>query len=220
MPISKARLILGSGSPRRRELFSRFWHDSEYEIIVPEFNEPSFIDGWQHSPDCGSLGNLAASLANGKSEAIANNLDGRFVIVSADTLVVSGGKILGKPDDSASAEQMLRQLSGKKHQVITGLSLLASNNQTRRIWSDFVITEVVFRELSEAVIHWYVSSGEPLDKAGAYGIQGLGSVLVESINGCYYNVMGLPINRLMNMLQDAAFNSSEFEFICGLLPWN
>lgn len=220
MQISNARLILGSGSPRRQALFARFWGHDGFITVVPDFDEEAFIDIWMSNNFQGKTGDLAAALAEGKAKSISKDLEGVFVVVAADTLVVCNGTILGKPDDNISAKKMLKQMSGRQHEVITGLSLAASNGNTSRIWTDYVKTEVKFHELTEPVTEWYISSGEPLDKAGAYGIQGLGSVLVESINGCYYNVMGLPVSRLMTMLQDAAVTSSEFKFISGFLPWS
>lgn len=217
---SKARFILGSGSPRRYELFARFWDDGDFEIIVPDFDETTYINKWQEDFPDGSIGDLAASMSGEKAKRISEHINGKFVIVSADTIVVSDNKILGKPENLISARQMLMMLSGRKHDVITGLSVLVSDGLTDKIWTEYEKTEVKFCELTETITDWYVASGEPLDKAGAYGIQGLGSLLVESINGCYYNVMGLPVNRLMTMLQKAAVTSSEFDFICGFLPWN
>ena len=118
------------------------------------------------------------------------------MILAADTLVVLGEEILGKPVDEADAVRMLMKLQGRKHEVHTGLALRLGE----RIESDVAVTRVWFRSLDAAECEEYVASGEPLDKAGAYGIQGLGAVLVQRIEGEYFNVMGLPVQLLLSLL--------------------
>ncbi len=140
-------------------------------------------------------------LAVDKAEAVAGQFprDAR-PIVAADTTVVVDGRVLGKPADNAEAADMLRQLSGRAHTVITGLCVLQPATGRRIVES--VTTTVVFAPLSEREIEDYVGSGEPLDKAGAYAIQGLAAKFVERLEGCYFNVMGLPVATLYRMLKD------------------
>lgn len=121
------------------------------------------------------------------------------VILSADTLVLLNDQILGKPRDSSEAQKMLLSLSGKVHQVMTGICVLKP--LTGEILQDAEMTQVYFRDLSVAEIDTYIAGGEPLDKAGAYGIQGLGGLFVERIVGCYYNVVGLPLVKTMRLLR-------------------
>jgi len=123
-------------------------------------------------------------------------------VLAADTVVVIEGRILGKPSGPAQAEDMLAALSGRRHQVYTGLALaVALGGEVWPLASDQVMTEVAFRDLTRAEIREYVASGEPLDKAGAYGIQERGALLVREIHGCYSNVVGLPLSRLGEMLR-------------------
>ncbi|WP_227767646.1 Maf family protein [Zhaonella formicivorans] len=186
------RLILASQSPRRKELLKQI--GLEFEIIVSQAEEK--LEG--DDPVI-----LAEKLALKKAEEVAGQIDGGLVL-GADTIVVLGGTILGKPQSKKEAVQMLTLLSGQKHRVITGVALIDAATKERRLGHE--ITEVKFRELTEQEIRGYVETKEYLDKAGAYGIQGLGALLVERIEGCYYNVVGLPLTRLYLMLKDFGFN--------------
>ena len=121
------------------------------------------------------------------------------MIVSADTIVVIDGKILGKPKDEADAARMLRMLSGRTHTVYTGLTVFANGESSTQV----VGTEVTFRDLTDAEIAAYIKTGEPMDKAGSYGIQGYGSMFVSHLNGDYFCVMGLPVCTLSRMLSEA-----------------
>ena len=140
-----------------------------------------------------------------KVEAALRALGGELPILGADTVVVLDGTPLGKPRDADEARRMLRALRGRWHEVVTGLALFVPERGTA---TDFVVTRVKMRNYGDDEIEAYVRTGEPLDKAGAYGIQGLGGLLVEEIHGCYYNVVGLPLSRLAEMMR--AF---------GLSPW-
>ena len=142
------------------------------------------------------------------------------IVLGVDTIVVLDGCVLGKPRDAEEAQAMLRRLSGRWHRVFSGMTLIEVERGTKdaeepaqdaashfvprplrfRSASDFSVTRVKMRAISEAEIAWYVATGEPLDKAGAYGIQGKGAVFVERIEGCFYNVVGLPLSRLVQML--------------------
>jgi septum formation protein len=123
------------------------------------------------------------------------------IVIGADTIVALGNQVLGKPSSVEEARWMLRLLSGRTHQVFTGLALVGTPERQHHKTSDVEMTKVTFAELSEAEIEDYLESGEPLDKAGAYGIQGMGGRYVTHIEGCYFNVMGLPLSRLYSALR-------------------
>ena len=178
------RLVLASGSPRRREILRLLSLEHE---IRPAAVEEKLRPGED-------AGVEARRLAVEKAAAIASGRD--ELIVAADTLVVLGDEILGKPTDEADAVRMLMRLQGRRHEVFTGLALRVGS----RIEADVAVTRVWFRSLVAAECEEYVASGEPLDKAGAYGIQGLGAVLVQRIEGEYFNVMGLPVQLLLSLL--------------------
>ncbi len=210
-------LILASASPRRRELLERFWNPEHLSILVPDFDEKTAAD----LLTLPSAHELARILPAGKMAALKKQypLPDPAVAIAADTMVVLDDHILGKPADPADAARMLRLLSGRQHEVLTGVCLSAC---CQGRWLDLQTVEstaVRFAALTEEQIQWYVSTGEPMDKAGAYGIQGCGAALIETISGCYYNVMGLPVHRLMVMLQQAADHFSSYSVFGHLLPW-
>ena len=174
-------IVLASGSPRRGEILTNAGIDYVRQL-------PGYID---ETPAAGEPPrDYVSRLAREKAEAIAATDD--RIVLGADTTVVIDGEILGKPADAADATRMLRLLSGRAHEVITGICLRSERAQV----VDSATTRVWFAALSEAEIEAYVASGEPMDKAGAYGIQGLASKFVSRIEGCYFNVMGLPIALL------------------------
>lgn len=183
-------LILASSSPRRKELLENI--HLTFEVSSSDVDE-SFSEGL--SPDV-----VVMQLAERKAKAVAANNPTAFVL-GADTIVVLEGTVLGKPNDEAEAADMLRKLSGKTHEVYTGVSIVSPNDA----FSFYEKTTVTFWELTETEINMYVSSGEPLDKAGAYGIQQLGSFLVKEIQGDYFSVVGLPISRTVRELRRAGF---------------
>ncbi len=180
----RPQLILASRSPRRADLLTRLGLD--FSIVVPDVDE-SILPG--ESPDV-----AAHRLARLKAEAAMT--DGGLVI-GCDTLVVHRGAILGKPRDQAEAVQMVCRLQGEDHIVYTGVALAADG----RVESAVEATRVWFRSLDPLECEEYVATGEPMDKAGAYGIQGFGAAIVERIEGDYFNVMGLPIQRLLELFQ-------------------
>lgn len=183
-------LILASGSPRRKELLHYISEDFTIEVSdYDEFADPSL------SPE-----DLVIKLASGKGRIVAKRHPDDTVI-SADTIVALDKKILGKPHSAEEAFDMLSSLSGRTHKVYTGVSIRKGPNKTEFAES----TEVTFYELSEAEIKDYIKTGEPFDKAGGYGIQGKGSLLVKSITGDYYNVMGLPVAKLARVLKNNKF---------------
>ena len=135
--------------------------------------------------------------AAGKCAAVAAKMGDELPVIAADTIVVIDNVILGKPQDAAAAKDMLQRLSGRTHQVMTGVAVRYKGQQM----SEVCVTDVSFRQLTAEEIDAYIATGEPMDKAGAYGIQGRGAVLVEKINGCYNNVVGLPLSLLYLMMQ-------------------
>ena len=141
---------------------------------------------------------VCAYNALGKGKAAANVLGTAVPVIAADTIVVLGKNILGKPTDDADAKRMLRELSGKVHEVKTAVAVLYKEKTVLKV----ITTKVFFRTLTEEEIDWYVQTGEPLDKAGAYGIQGKGAVLVERIEGGYDNVVGLPLTAVYEILKN------------------
>ncbi|MDR3645528.1 MAG: Maf family protein [Clostridia bacterium] len=179
------RLILASGSPRRSEIL----HAAGYEFeVIPSGEEE----------DIGPLPpqELVTSLALVKARSV-NALNVGAVVIGADTIVSIGVEILGKPADEADAARMLRLLSGRVHTVFTGVAVVSDGHSEHF----FARTAVRFRALDDALIARYVATGEPLDKAGAYGIQARGALLVESLEGDYFNIMGLPVARLAQRLE-------------------
>lgn len=182
-------LILASQSPRRRELLG---------LIAAGFSVcPADIDETMN----GALPMEAcvADLSARKARAVAAEHAGAAV-VGSDTVVVLDGVPLGKPADAADAKRMLSALSGRTHEVVTGVALALPDG---RVLQDATVTRVRFAPLAEAEIDWYIASQEPMDKAGAYGIQGLGARFIEGIEGDYYSVMGLPVRRLYEMLRES-----------------
>lgn len=185
-------LILASASPRRQELIALL--GIPYRITPPAGVIEDLIDGML--PD-----RLVVYLANKKALWVAQTVE-EGIVLGADTIVVCEGSVLGKPQDEAEAMQMLRLLNGREHQVFTGLALLDTvNGQVVREQSEAVCTRVWFRRVDDQHLSRYVQTGEPLDKAGAYGAQGYGSTLIERIEGCYFNVVGLPVSRVGAMLE-------------------
>jgi septum formation protein len=186
-----SNLILASGSPRRKELLQQI-HLS-FSIEISNADE-SFSQG--QTPD-----DVVMELARRKAVSIAAKHPGSFVIGS-DTVVVYNGEILGKPSDPEHAKEMLRMLSGRTHSVYTGVSIV--KDQSEKMF--YKKTEVTFWELTEEEIDMYAASGEPLDKAGGYGIQGLGAFLVKEIQGDYFSVVGLPISQVYRSLKEMGYH--------------
>jgi septum formation protein len=179
------RLVLASGSPRRRELLGQL--GVTFDVVSPDVDETQ-------RPDETPI-ELAARLAGEKARAVAAARPDD-VVVAADTVVDVDGVVLGKPDDDADARRMLRRLSGRRHLVHTGIGVADAG----RVDVEVVTTTVEFAALSDADIDWYVSTGEPHDKAGAYAIQGIAAVLVTAVEGSPSNVVGLPLATLAGKL--------------------
>ncbi|NLM45797.1 MAG: septum formation inhibitor Maf [Firmicutes bacterium] len=180
-------IILASASPRRAELLRQL--GLQFTVCQSEVDEKQVT---AETPE-----ELALLLAERKAEAVAAQVK-KGIIIAADTIVHLDGKILGKPADYSEAHAMLTMLSGRTHEVLTGVAVI--RQPERRRAGHVETTRVTFRRLTEAEIEWYLRSGEAFDKAGGYGIQGKAAVFVEKIDGCYFNVVGLPLAALWKML--------------------
>ena len=181
----REKLVLASGSPRRAEILERAgW---PHEIIVAGIDETLLP-----KEDAAAY---VQRLARSKAEKVASGLD-HGLVLGADTTVVVADQILGQPVDAADARRMLELLNAKWHEVLTGVALVRVGGETR---GGYETTRVRFAEMSDEEIDWYISSGEPFGKAGAYGIQGKASLFIEEIEGDYFNIMGLPIRLVYEL---------------------
>ena len=185
------RIVLASASERRIELLNRLIKD--FDIVVSNFDESKVLFK-------GSIDRYVKNVALGKAIDVKNKLQNDAIIISADTIVTLGNKILGKPKDEEDAFNIIKSLQGRKHLVYSGIVVI--NTAKNVIKQESLATEVTFSEISDDEILEYIKTGEPLDKAGAYGIQGIGGIFVKEIKGCYYNVVGLPLNKLKFMLEE------------------
>lgn len=183
------RIILASGSPRRRELLGNIGVD--FEVMTDDTPEKAVINEQPKE----TVMRLSAQKANN----VAKRVEGGAIVIGADTVVAIDGRILGKPDSESDAAEMLGRLSGRVNTVYTGITV--TDTRSGKTVSDYESTDVRFRELSRAEIEGYVRSGEPMDKAGAYGIQNLGALLIEGVIGDYFNVVGLPLCKLGMILK-------------------
>ena len=185
-------IILASASPRRRELLEML--GVRNMTVMPAQGEEAACEGF-------SPADTVLALSRAKAEEVAQRCSQAGisgVIIAADTVVAAEHEILGKPRDEAQAAQMLRSLSGRTHKVYTGVTVIAGD----RLLAAAEETAVTFRSMTEREIAAYIATGEPMDKAGAYGIQGIASLFVEKIDGDFFNVMGLPLCRLAQMLSE------------------
>ena len=194
----KKRIILGSASPRRRELLEQI--GVEFEVKVSGKEEVYY----SHDPAA-----IVKELALMKAENVAEELGAAdtqekdLIVIGADTVVVLDGEILGKPKDEADAERMLKALQGRSHDVYTGAAFLTyGRNGDKEVCSYAVGTRVFVNPMTENEIRAYIATGEPMDKAGAYGIQGRFAAYIEKIEGDYYNVVGLPVSRVYETLKE------------------
>ena len=183
------QIILASASPRRRELLASLGADF---IVEPSEASEEVPADW--TPE-----RIVEELALRKAQSVLDRYPGEGVVVGSDTIVVLGGSVLGKPEDEQDAIRMLGMLQGREHLVYTGVACLHQASGRREVRHRF--TRVRMKDLTEQRIEDYVKSGEPMDKAGAYAIQGLGALLVESIEGDYFTVVGLPLSLLGEMLE-------------------
>ncbi len=189
-------IILASQSPRRRELLGQMGLKG-FKVTSPDVDE--MVDG--NLPPA----QIVEELSLRKAAAVAEHADEDDLIIAADTVVVLEGAVLGKPEDEREAFSMLSALSGNRHYVYTGVTVIRGDKTV----TQHEMTAVSFRELEPEEITNYIATGEPMDKAGAYGIQGLGALLVSGIDGDYFNVMGLPVYRLGRILADFGLDLME-----------
>lgn len=185
------KIVLASASERRQELLGRLVND--FDIIVSDFDESQVIFD-------GNIDRYVKDIALGKALNVKEKLSSDAIIISADTIVTLENNILGKPKNKDDAFNMLKQLQDRKHLVYSGVVVI--NTSKNVIKQESLATEVTFSKISDNEILEYIKTGEPLDKAGAYGIQGIGGIFVKEIKGCYYNVVGLPLNKLRSMLKE------------------
>ena len=183
-----AQIVLASGSPRRRELLERIGL-TDFVVRVPEVEE-SFPGGLPPQE-------VVSYISREKAEAAAKLCGPGDIVITADTMVFLDDQRLGKPRDEAHALEMLTALQGRRHTVCTGVTLLQGAKRLTQSES----TDVFFRSATEEELRRYIATGEPMDKAGAYGVQGRGALLVERLEGDFFNVMGLPVLRLARMLE-------------------
>lgn len=186
------RIILASTSPRRRELVASLHLPFE---VIPSLADETVEEGWK--PE-----RIVTELAKRKAEAVYHLLETEQrggVIIGSDTIVVRDGTVLGKPADKKEAADMLRSLQGRTHEVFSGIACMDST--TGKSLVNYKKTIVTMREMKEEEVLAYADTGEGLDKAGAYAIQGLGATIVTGIEGCYFNVVGLPLSLLSKMLE-------------------
>ena len=187
--LKKYRVILASNSPRRKELLSGLGIDYEVKTL-PDVDE-SYPDGLSGEE-------IAKHIARGKAEAYRSLIQADELVITADTIVWLDGTVMGKPKDEEEAKDMLMRLSGKTHQVITGVCL--TTDSTQKTFA--TVTDVTFATLTDEEVDYYVTRYQPMDKAGSYGVQEwIGFVGVENLSGSYFNVMGLPIQRLYTELK-------------------
>ncbi len=187
--LERVDIVLASASPRRYELLKGL--GLNFRVVPSDAPEDHSLES--------DFQAIVKKNARNKGMAVAQKHP-ESLIISADTIVVLGRQIMGKPKTEQEAFRMLKTLSGQTHEVYTGLSLIFKKYERTAL--DAVCTKVRFRPLSEEEIWAYINTGEPFDKAGGYGIQGQGALLVDGIEGCYYNVVGLPLARLFTMLTD------------------
>ena len=184
------KIILASNSPRRKELLAGL--DVDFEVRVLKGIDESY-------PNDLPTKQIAQYISQKKAAAYRNTIASDELVITADTIVILGDEVMGKPKDEADACRMLRELSGKTHQVITGVTLTTTEKQH----SFSVETDVTFKEFSEEEMLYYVKKYQPMDKAGSYGIQEwIGYIGVTSLQGSYFNVMGLPVQRIYEALKN------------------
>lgn len=194
-------IILASQSPRRQELLKKF--NLPFKIRISPIDEEIYRG---EAPKAYVL-----RMAESKARVVAEEEE-EALVIAADTIVLLDGEILGKPKDKEDAARILGKIQGRKHLVLTGVSLNKRNNEKKRSFVE--ATEVDFAPMTSEEIQTYIATGQPLDKAGAYGIQDMGALFVKGISGCYYNVMGLPLRRIyeeINILIEGEIIEEENE---------
>lgn len=196
--MAKQKIILATTSPRRHGLALTM--GLEFEIAPSNYEEDMSL---KLEPK-----ELVMRFANGKASDVAKRYK-EGIVIGVDTIVVFNGKNIGKPKTKEEAFEMLKSYSGKKQYVYSGVCLI--DCQTGKIINDCEITEVYFKKLDDKEISSYIETGEPMDKAGGYGIQGLSSIFIKKINGCYFNVMGFPVYNIYKNLKKLGINIFEYD---------
>lgn len=187
------RIILASSSPRRKQLLEQL--GISFDCCPARIDEDLGTEETARE----AVRRIALNKAEKASEMVRNS-----IIIAADTMVVCNGEVLGKPDNARDAFNKLYKLKGREHEVITAVCVMDTENGQCEVQDE--ITRVYFRDISDEEIRAYIRTEEPMDKAGAYGIQGMGAVFVDRIEGCYFNVVGLPLKHLYSMLQRQDIN--------------
>lgn len=185
------KIILASKSPRRKELMDML--NLKYEVIVSDAEE-ILEEGLK-------IEEQAKRLSYIKAKTVFDETIGDRIVIGSDTMVIKDGKIYGKPKNEEDAFRILKELNGSKHQVITGLAILVERSGKYQEYLDYDITEVYFKNMTDEEIKNWIATGETIDKAGAYAVQGKFSVFIEKINGNYWSVMGLPIHKVYDILK-------------------
>ncbi len=185
------KIILASKSPRRKELMDML--NLKYEVIVSDAEE-ILEEGLK-------IEEQAKRLSYIKAKTVFDETIGDRIVIGSDTMVIKDGKIYGKPKNEEDAFRILKELNGSKHQVITGLAILVERSEEYQEYLDYDITEVYFKNMTDEEIKNWIATGEAIDKAGAYAVQGKFSVFIEKINGNYWSVMGLPIHKVYDILK-------------------
>lgn len=185
------KYLLASTSPRRQELLKYILND--FEIASPHFDESTVV--------CKGAKKLVKILAYKKADAVFSKSKGDWCVIGADTIVALDDHIIGKPKDKQDAKKILKNLSGKKHQVHTGVCILFRQGEVETKINFVVSAVIYFDKISEEEIDKYIATGEPADKAGAYAIQGYGGKFIKKINGSYHSIVGLPIEEIYQVLK-------------------
>lgn len=191
------KIILASASPGRKELLEKI--GLKFEVMPSEIKEN--INEKTFSRE------LIENLALEKVMDVKEKINYPALVIGSDTVVVVNDTILGKPESREDAVRMLKLLSGRTHQVISAIAVI--DTQTGKVLSDSVKSDVTFRELSDSEIYSYIDTGEPMDKAGAYAIQGIASIFISSICGCYTNIVGISVYKLVEMLKEFGITANE-----------
>ena len=190
------KFILASSSERRKKLLKRIVE--KFEVIPSDYDENEVLFN-------GICSEYVIELSKGKALNVASKLKrDNGIIIASDTAVYFNGEVLGKPSSEEHAYQMLKSLNGKIHEVYSGIAIY--DLSLKRLRTDYSCSKVKFSNLDDKIIKEYIKTGEPMDKAGSYGIQGYGGIFVEKIDGCYYNIVGLPINKVYFLLKEMGVN--------------
>jgi len=205
--MKKKKIILASTSPRRHGLAKDM--GLEFDIVPSRYEEDMTLD---LSPS-----GLVMELASGKAADVAKKFN-EGIVIGVDTVIFFDGNVLGKPKDKKDAVKMLKSFSGQTQEVYSGVCMIDCS--TGKTIKDYEVTRVTFRKLEDSEIRSYVDTGEPLDKAGAYGIQGLSSIFIRKVDGCYFNVVGFPVHNIYKNLRKLGVDIFQYERWSKAGPWH